>query len=127
VVTVPAGTAQTIRLRVTAAQTGSTTIILTLVNKVGQPLASQPVRTTVQTTQVGLLGVIIFAAALGVFLIASAARAVRRGRPGTSQDEPGDSGLRESDRSGQSIQDAAPDTVVAEPGQLGTARTPRPR
>ena len=39
-------------------------------------------RMTIQATQVGVLGMIIFACALGVFLIASAARAVRRGRPG---------------------------------------------
>ena len=38
---------------------------------------------TIQATQVGVLGMIICAAALGVSLIASAARAVRRGRPGT--------------------------------------------
>ena len=39
----------------------------------GQLLPSAPARMTVQATQVGVLGMIIFACALGVFLIASAA------------------------------------------------------
>jgi hypothetical protein len=127
VLTVPARTAETVKLRFSASQTGSTTISMTLADGGGQPLAIQPVRMTVQTTQVGLLGIIIFAAALGVFLLASAARAIRRGRPqpaaGTS-DGPTPS---EDEQSGHITREEPPDTVEPEHTELGTAGTPRPR
>jgi len=128
-VTVPAHTAQTVRLGITAAQPGSTTITMTLLNQASppQPLASPAVRTTVQTTQVGLLGMIIFAAALGVFLLASAARAIRRGRPRQPPDEALSSAPREDDLPGQSTEEAGPDTVVTGHDELGPARSPRPR
>jgi hypothetical protein len=148
--TVPAATAdgtpgtETVRLRITAAQTGSTTITMTLLNQANQPLATPPVRTTVQTTQVGLLGMTIFGAALGVFLLASAARAIRRGRPRAAQDEALGPAPREDDEPGQSTEEAGPDTVVTgstgappswtgesaglqERGELGSAGSPRPR
>lgn len=142
--TVPKQTAETVRLRITAAQPGSTTITMTLLNQANQPLATPPVRTTVQTTQVGLLGMTIFGAALGVFLLASAARAIRRGRPRAAQDEAHGTPPREDDQPGQSTEEAGPDTVVAEPtgvpppwtpgsaglhkrGDLGSAGSPRPR
>jgi hypothetical protein len=127
VVTVPPRTAETVKLRVSATQTGSTTISMSLANRVGQTLAVQPVRMTVQTTQVGLLGIIIFAAALGVFLLASAARAIRRGGPRPSADASGIAAPNEDDQSGQSSEEAAPDTVVPEESELGTAGTRRPR
>jgi hypothetical protein len=124
--TVPAHIAKTVRLRITAAQTGSTTITMTLLNQQDQPLASPPVRTTVQTTQVGLLGMIIFGAALGVFLLASAARAIRRGKP-RPPDEAHRPAPREDDEPGHSTEEAGPDTVVTGHGELGPARSPRPR
>ena len=118
-ITVQAHTAQTVRLRVTMTQTGSTTVTMTLANRYGQPLATNPVRMTVQTTQVGLLGMIIFALALGVFLIASAARAVRRSRPQPGRSDDG--------QPGHAGEEAAPDTVVSQDSELGAAGTPRPR
>jgi len=128
-ITVPAHTAETVRLAITAAQPGSTTITMTLLNEGSppQPLASPAVRTTVQTTQVGLLGVIIFGAALGVFLLASAARALRRGRPRQHPDEAQRPAPREDDLPGQSTEEARADTVVTGHGDLGPARSPRPR
>ncbi|MGH3301007.1 MAG: DUF6049 family protein [Streptosporangiaceae bacterium] len=125
--TVPPHTAETIKLRVTASQTGSTTITMTLANRAGQALAVQPVRMTVQTTQVGLLGLIIFAAALGVFLLASAARALRRGGPRPAADRSDSPAPSADEQSGQSTEEAAPDTVVPEHSELGTAPTPGPR
>jgi hypothetical protein len=125
--TVPKYTAETIKLRITASQTGSTTLTMTLVNRAGQPLAVQPVRMTVQTTQVGLLGLIIFGAALGVFLLASAARALRRGGPRPIPEEADGPVPSEDEQSGHGTEEAAPGTVVAEPSELGTAGTPRPR
>ena len=125
--TVPAHTAQTVRLRITAAQPGSTTITMTLLNQLSEPLASPSVRTTVQTTHVGLLGVIIFGAAFGVFLLAFAARAIRRGRPRHASGEGQPPAPREDDLPGHSTEEAGPDTVVTGHGELGPARSPRPR
>jgi hypothetical protein len=127
VLTVPARTAKTVRLQITASQTGSTTVTLALTNRQGALLTAQPVRMTVQTTQFGLLGLIIFAAALGAFLLASAARAIRRGGPGPTADKSDSSAPSEHEQSGQSTDEAAPDTVVPEHSELGTAGTPRPR
>jgi hypothetical protein len=125
--TVPAGTAETVKLRFSASQTGSTTISMTLATRDGQLLDMQPVRMTVQTTQVGLLGIIIFAAALGVFLLASAARAIRRGRPRPTADAPDSPIPSEDEQSGHSTGDRPPDTVEPEHSELGTAGTPRRR
>jgi hypothetical protein len=126
VLTVPANTAETVKLRFSASQTGSTTISMNLADGDGQRLAIQPVRMTVQTTQVGLLGIIIFAAALGVFLLASAARAIRRGRPQPTADALDSPAQNEVEQSGHITQEAAPDTVEPEHSELGTAGTPRP-
>ncbi|MGB6453400.1 MAG: DUF6049 family protein [Streptosporangiaceae bacterium] len=125
--TVPRNTAETIKLRVSASQTGSTTITMTLANRKGQLLAVRPVRMTVQTTQVGMLGLIILGAALGVFLLASAARAIRRGGTRPITEPPVSPTPSEDEQSGQSSEEAAPDTVVPEHRELGTAGTPRPR
>jgi hypothetical protein len=124
-VTVPARTAKTIKVQITASQTGSTTITMTLANRRGDALSMPPVRMTVQTTQVGQLGVIIFAAALAVFLLASAARAVRRGGTRRSSGKAEEPLPSEDEPSGHSTEEAAADT--AEHSELGTAGTPRPR
>lgn len=123
-VTVPARTSKTVHLSITTSRVGSTTITVSLRNRDGQALASLPARTTVQTSRVGLLGLIIFAAALGVFLIASAARALRRSRPRVP---PGGDGPAAEHREGRAGRPATADTVVAEHGELGTAGSPRPR
>jgi hypothetical protein len=123
--TVPEHSSETVELRFSAAGTGSTAISMTLANRAGTQLAGQPVRMTVQTTQVGTLGIIVFAAALGVFLLASAGRAIRRGGPpADTSAEPTPS---EDDPSGHSTDQAAPDTVMPEHSGLRTAGTPRPR
>jgi Family of unknown function (DUF6049) len=127
VLTVPAHTAETVKLRFSASQTGSTTISMALADGDGQRLATQPVRMTVQTTQVGLLGIIIFAAALGVFLLASAARAIRRGRPQPAADTSDGPAPSEDELAGHITQEAPPGTVESEHSELGTAGTPRPR
>ncbi len=122
-VTVAPRQTQTIRLRVQAAQDGSTTVTLLLASLGGQSL-SVPQRMTIQATQVGVLGMIIVAAALGIFLIASAARAVRRGRPGTSPDQPAShEPARDHDRVG-SADRGEPDTVEAERTELGAVGKP---
>jgi len=127
VLTVPAHTAETVKLRFSASQTGSTTISMALADGDGQRLAVQPVRMTVQTTQVGLLGIIIFATALGVFLLASAARAIRRGRPQPAADASDSHAQSEDELAGHITQEAPPGTVGSKHSELGTAGTPRPR
>jgi Family of unknown function (DUF6049) len=127
VLTVPARTAETVKLRFSASQTGSTTISMALADGSGRLLATPPVRMTVQTTQVGLLGIIIFAAALGVFLLASAARAIRRGRPQPAAGVSDSPAPSDAGQSGHITEEAPPDTVESEHSELGTAGTPRPR
>jgi Family of unknown function (DUF6049) len=124
-VTIQPHTDQPIRLHVQATQVGSTTITMRLVNRYFQALPSQR-RMTVQATQVGVLGMIILAAALGVFLIASAARAVRRGRPAPPTDQSTDAGPADGHIDEGSAEQAGPDTVMAERTELGTAGTPGP-
>jgi hypothetical protein len=124
-VTIPAGDAVTVRLRVEATQVGSSTITLALQNRNGQQLrAATPM--TVQATQVGVLGVIICAVALGVFLIATGARAARRGRPLPAANQATSPDLAGHPADGRSGEGAEPDTVMAERTELGTAGTPGP-
>jgi len=123
-VTVPPHQTQTIRLRVQATEVGSTTVTMVLTAK-GSTF-SVPLRMTIQATQVGVLGVIIFAAALGVFLIASAARAVRRGRPGTGVDQLAGGAQNDDHESVRSADPAGADTVNAERTELGAVGKPGP-
>jgi hypothetical protein len=121
-ITVPARMTQTVRLRVQATEVGSTTITMRLANQYGQPLAAAAARRmTIQATQVGVLGMIIFAAALGVFLIASAARAVRRGSPPTGADQQGSGEPADDHGDDRGADHAEPDTVMTERSELGAA------
>jgi Family of unknown function (DUF6049) len=120
-VTVPPDRQVTTTLHVQATQVGSTTITLQLLNRTGTVLATD--RVVVQATQFGTFAMIILAAALGIFVLASAVRAVRRGRPAPS-DNSGDAG--QSEEIGGSQQPPQPDTVVPEPSELGAARTSGP-
>jgi hypothetical protein len=83
VVRVPAGTVATIKLGVSSAAIGSTTLRLSLLTPGGVPLPGRAVTMTVQATHYGTLALVIIGAALGVFMLTSAARAVRRGRAAT--------------------------------------------
>jgi Family of unknown function (DUF6049) len=126
VVTVPAHTAETVRLHVQATEVGSTALTLSLQNRSHQPLLAKAQSMTVEATQVGVLGVIIGAAALGVFLIAYAARAVRRGHPGGGAGDPADADPAADQGGDHSTAPAEPDTVMAERTELGTAGAPGP-
>ena len=125
IVAVDAHADKTIRLKVQAMEVGSTTVTLQLLSQAGRPLPVKRLpRMTIEATQVGILGMIIFAAALGVFLIASAARAVRRGRPLPGADQEKGGNPPADDVAGAGGQAAGPDTVMPEHRELGTARTP---
>lgn len=121
-VRVPAGHQVTTTLHVQATQVGTTTITLQLVNKAGQPLPFTE-QVQVQATQFGTFAVIILAAALFIFVMASATRAVRRNRAAPS-DNSGSAGNPEE--IGGSQQPPGADTVVPEPSELGAAGTPGP-
>jgi hypothetical protein len=82
VLRVPAGAVLTVKLNVSTAAVGSTTLRLSLLTPGGAPLPSPPVLMTIQATHYGTLALIIIAAALGVFMLTSATKAVRRGRGG---------------------------------------------
>jgi hypothetical protein len=123
-VTVPAHTDLPLHLHLQLAQSGSTAVTVSLLDQNGNPVATNSGRMTVQATQVGVLGMIIFAAALGVFLIASAGRAVRRGRPAPAADLPVAAPAARSGESEGGEQPAQPDTVMPERTELGTASTP---
>jgi hypothetical protein len=125
VVTVPAHNSLTVRLHVQATQVGSTTVTMSLLNKAGQrvvPAASM----TIEATQVGVLFVIICAAALGVYLIAYAARVVRRGHPAGDAGDPPENGSAADQGGDHSTDPAEPDTVMTERTELGTAGAPGP-
>jgi hypothetical protein len=127
VFTVQAHSAFTVRLHVQATAVGSTTVTMSLLDKSGRPL--QPVQSqsmTVEVTQVGVLGVIICAAALGVFLIAYAARAARRAHPAGGADDLADPGSAADQDGDRSTESAEPDTVMAERTELGSASAPGP-
>ena len=124
-ITVPAHQTQTIRLRVQAAEVGSTTVTMLLATRGDGPL-TVPLRMTIQATQVGVLGMIIVAAALGVFLLASAVRAMRRGRPGTVTDQPASDAPGDDHDQAGSADTAEADTVNAERAELGAVGKPGP-
>lgn len=115
----------TVRLRVQATHVGATTVTLSLENsKGGALLGSSAQQMTLQATQVGVLGVIIFAVALGIFLIATAARAARRGRLAPAADQPTDPGLAAEHADDRPAAPPEPDTVMAERTELGAAGAP---
>jgi hypothetical protein len=96
VILIPADNITTKKIKVKAATVGSTTITMRLAAPDGRPLPGSSVNTTVQATHFGTFALILLAAALGIFMAASATRAIRRGRtppepagpPAPGQQEP---------------------------------------
>ncbi len=113
--------ATTVKLRVQATEVGSTIVTLSLANSQGKPLPAKSPSMTIEATQVGVLGAIIGAAALGVLLIAYAARTVRRGRSAGAAGQPAGAGLAADQGDDRSAEPVEPDTVMAERTELGTA------
>jgi hypothetical protein len=131
VVTVPARLQVTTTLHVQATQVGSTTITLRLLNTAGHPLPTATRQVTVQATQFGTFAMIILAAVLGLFVIASAGRAIRRGRPPAPEsagppDDSGDAGHPDAGENEGSQQPPGPDNVVPERSELGATGTSVP-
>jgi hypothetical protein len=123
-VTVPAHRQVTTTLHVQATQVGSTTITLRLLNTAGHPLPTPARQVTVQATQFGTFAMIILAAVLGLFVIASAVKAIRRERPEAPEnpgppDDPDDPGHPGAGENEGSQQPPEPDNVVPERSELG--------
>jgi hypothetical protein len=98
---VAAGADVTLKLHVRAATVGSTTIQLSLRTPEGAPLPGRPVALTVQATHFGTLALVIIGAALAVFAVTSARRALTRGRgeqPGPDADGPAPDGADTPDQ-----------------------------
>ncbi|MGO9294976.1 MAG: DUF6049 family protein [Streptosporangiaceae bacterium] len=112
IITVPAGQISTVKLKVHAGAVGSTTVSLRLLTASGRPVPGDghDESVTVQATQFGTVVLVIVAAALGVFMISSAARAIRRG-----QDAPA---------GGTAGRGSAPDDAVPPGGTAGAAKPP---
>ena len=120
----PAKGQEPVRIRVEAAQTGSTLLSVRLLTRQFAPLPSSGAdqSVTVQATQFGNVAMIILAAVLGLFVIASAIRGARR----RDLPPPGDSGAAgppDPDAAQGSAIQPEPDTVVPERSELGTAGT----
>ena len=97
--TIPPDSVVNIKLNVHAATVGSTIIHLALLAPNGTVLPGSTVAMTIRATQFGTLVLVILAAALGIFMITSAARAIRQGGaardtdpPGSGQDDAGGAG-----------------------------------
>jgi hypothetical protein len=115
---VAARTVITIKLAVSTAAVGSTTLRLSLVTKDGAALPVMPVIMTVQATHYGTLALVIIAAALGVFMLTSAARGLRRGRAAQrAAAQAGDAAAGEASASGGSA--SKPGPASTGPGRAG--------
>lgn len=115
VITVKAGTQRTIKVPVKAAAAGSTSLTLGLSAPGGARLPGHTATLTVSATHFGSLALVIIGIALGVFLLTSVGRAIRRGRPDAEEDadglEPGETGevseqwkVKETGNSGNSAE-----------------------
>jgi hypothetical protein len=119
-VTVPAGSQVVIKLPVTAAAVGSTTLTLSLLTPGGTPIPGARASMTIQATHYGTLAIVIIAAVLGVFMISSGVRTFRRrgrrasrGAPGT---DPADAAAA-SGHGGPALPDAGPAALGASAGR----------
>ena len=99
---------RTVAVRVRSSVAGSTTLTLTLLAPDGQPLPGTTAQLTVDATHFGTTALVIIAVAIGVFIISSVARAIRRGIRGPGAPDP--DGPPGPDRGG-----AAPEASRADP------------
>src|SRR5262245_33851992 len=88
-VTVDTGQQRTIKIPVRVAAAGSNVLTLSLTTPDGRLLRGSTARLTVAATDLGTMASVILRIALGVYVIAASARAIRRGggRPGSDTGE----------------------------------------
>jgi hypothetical protein len=116
--TIPPRTVVGVRLKMKSAHVGSTTVNLSLLTPGGRPLPGKPVAMTIRATHFGTLALVILAAALGVFMITSAGRAIRQGSSSPRRADPPSSG---GDGAQRPAQAGETDSVVADHADRGTA------
>ncbi len=126
-ITIPPGSVVNVKLNVHAQEVGSRTLQLSLVSPAGRALPGTTVTMTIRATQFGTLALIILAAALGVFMITSAARAIRQGggAPGKAG-SPGPAGSPAAAASGRAVPSGQdPDGAGSKPdGRAGDTVEP---
>jgi len=123
---IPPGQQQIKKVEVAAAGVGLAKLRLRLVTPEGAPLSAQAT-VYIQATHYGTLALVIIGTALGIFVLTSVTRAVRRRRKqpraGSSGPDPGPGpGPREAS---PAPQDAGPGRPGAGPGTRDTARDER--
>jgi hypothetical protein len=127
-ITIPPGQTKTIRLPLHSHSVGVTDMTLSLYSPDGTPLPTTTARLTVQATRFGTLALVIMCVALGVFVLTSSARAIRRSRrdggeqPGDDSetpDPPAEPAIPGSVRSGD---DLANDHPPEDPDEYADAR-----
>jgi len=107
---------RTVAVRVRSSVAGSTTLTLTLLAPDGQPLPGTTAQLTVDATHFGTTALVIIAVAIGVFIITSVARAIRRGIRGPGTAPPAGPAGRDPDgapQSGGADPEAGPAPPVA--------------
>jgi hypothetical protein len=121
-ITVPAGQLEVVKLQVAASTVGSNTLRLSLVTPQGVPLLART-SIIVQATHYGDLALIVIAAALGVFLLTSAARAfrraTRRSRENAAPRDGPDGPAGDSPAGDQGPEPLEPDTLTIKVGNVG--------
>jgi hypothetical protein len=101
VIVLPKGTQTTKKLQVRATGVGTTQLDLQLLTPDYQPLPGKVATMHVKATHFGTFALVIAAAALGIFMITSAGRAIRRGHtPGAGQQDGDGRGDRTDDGGG---------------------------
>ena len=126
-ITVPAKGTTTIRLPLHSHSVGVTDVTLSLYSPNGTALPKSTVRLTVRATRFGKLALVIMCVALGVFVLTSSARAIRRSRRDGGQpdkdsetsDTPGPAVIPGSVRAGD---DLSNDHPPEDPDEYADAR-----
>jgi hypothetical protein len=117
-------TSTPLKLKVSASQTGKATLRLRIVTRYGVLLPDppdKPLVMTISATNLGTVALVIFAAALAVFVAASAAQALRRGRAAAG--EPRVSPQPSAAGPGNQLADQDLPNGPVQPDNVFTART----
>jgi hypothetical protein len=123
-VTVAKGTQRTIKIPVRVAAAGSTTLTLSLTTPDGSVLRGSTARLTVAATHFGTMAIVIIGIALGVYVIAATARAIRRGGRGGADEDAGLGGDEDGPAEPAEPGLTGADPAYAEPGADTVEREP---
>lgn len=130
-VTIRAGESTTVRLPVHAQSAGLTQVDLRLLTPQGDPLSTRPTVLKVQSTPLGLVAEVIIAVAVGVLVITSIIRVIRRGLregrpapPGSPQPSPGLGAEADAGPAAEPDADVIPGGALVPEPPGGTYRDP---